>query len=367
MATIDSKALSDITAATTLDGTELTYVVQSANSRQTTAKKMISEVTHSATAKTTPADADELPLVDSAASNVLKKLAWSDLKAVFVLPSRQVISGGGLTGGGDLSADRTLAVGAGTGIAVNADDVAVNINGLTADASPDGASDYVMTYDASATTLKKVLLNNLPNASGSVPTSRTITAGTGLTGGGDLSANRTISADINKQTIWVPAIAMVPRTTNGAASGSVEMSTNKNMVSTLDFDTTTQEFAQFSVAMPKSWNEGTITFIPYRSHASTSTNFGVVWGLDAVAISDDDTLDVAFGTEQTSTDTGGTTNDLYVGPESSAITIAGSPAAGDLVQFRIHRNPSDASDTLAIDARLHGVKILYVIDALKDD
>jgi hypothetical protein len=40
--------------------------------------------------------------------------------------ARQVISGGGLTGGGDLSADRTLAVGAGTGIVVNADDVAVD-------------------------------------------------------------------------------------------------------------------------------------------------------------------------------------------------------------------------------------------------
>lgn len=43
-----------------------------------------------------------------------------------VATTRQVISGGGLTGGGDLSADRTLAVGAGTGITVNADDIAVN-------------------------------------------------------------------------------------------------------------------------------------------------------------------------------------------------------------------------------------------------
>jgi hypothetical protein len=207
----------------------------------------------------------------------------------------------------------------------------------------------------------------LTSAGGSVPTSRTLTAGTGLTGGGDLSADRSFAVDINKQTIWVPAAAMTPRTTNGAASGTAEMSTNKNMVSTLDFDASTQEFAQFDIAMPKSWNEGTITFIPHWSHASTTTNFGVVWGLDAVAISDADTLDVAFGTAQTSTDTGGTTNDLYIGPESSAITVSGSPAAGDLVQFRIHRNPSDGSDTMAIDARLHGVKMLYVIDALKDD
>ncbi len=174
------------------------------------------------------------------------------------------------------------------------------------------------------------------------------------------------SADLGKESIWVPAGAMNPRTTNGAARGSTEMSTNKNMVVTLDFDASTQEFAQFSIRMPKSWNESTVTFIPVWSHASTTTNFGVVWGLDAVAISDDDTMDVAFGTAQTSSDTGGTTNDSYQGPESSAITIAGTPAVGDLVMYRIHRDPSDGNDTMAIDARLHGVLLLYTVDALSD-
>ena len=43
-----------------------------------------------------------------------------------VTSSRTITAGSGLTGGGDLSADRTLAVGAGTGITVNADDVAVD-------------------------------------------------------------------------------------------------------------------------------------------------------------------------------------------------------------------------------------------------
>lgn len=37
-----------------------------------------------ATSKTTPVDADELPLVDSAASNVLKKLTWANLKATLL-------------------------------------------------------------------------------------------------------------------------------------------------------------------------------------------------------------------------------------------------------------------------------------------
>jgi chemotaxis protein histidine kinase CheA len=48
------------------------------------------------------------------------------LSGTYAAIGRQVISGGGLTGGGTLAADRTLAVGAGTGITVNADDVAVD-------------------------------------------------------------------------------------------------------------------------------------------------------------------------------------------------------------------------------------------------
>ncbi len=41
----------------------------------------------------------------------------------------------------------------------------VAINGLTADATPDPAADYVATYDASAAAHKKVLLSNLSGAS----------------------------------------------------------------------------------------------------------------------------------------------------------------------------------------------------------
>lgn len=39
---------------------------------------------HGATAKTTPVDADTMPLIDSAASNVLKKVTWANIKATLV-------------------------------------------------------------------------------------------------------------------------------------------------------------------------------------------------------------------------------------------------------------------------------------------
>ena len=40
-------------------------------------------ITNAATAKTTPIDADLFSIVDTAASNVIKKLTWANLKATF--------------------------------------------------------------------------------------------------------------------------------------------------------------------------------------------------------------------------------------------------------------------------------------------
>jgi hypothetical protein len=99
-------------------------------------------------------------------------------------------AGNGLTGGGDISASRSFAVGAGVGIAVSTDDVALNINGLTEDVSPDGANDFVATYDASGTTHKKVKLSNLPSAGGAAASEPYVTIGN--TAG--LSAERALTA-----------------------------------------------------------------------------------------------------------------------------------------------------------------------------
>ena len=92
----------------------------------------------------------------------------------------------------------------------------------------------------------------------------------------------------------------------------------------------------------------------------------MVWELQAVAVGNDDPIAVAYGTAQGSTDTGGTTNDLYVGPESAAITIAGTPTAGDTVFYRVARAPANGSDTLNVDARLHGLMLYWTAGAEND-
>lgn len=164
--------------------------------------------------------------------------------------------------------------------------------------------------------------------------------------------------------IWIPATAMVSRTTNGAADGTVESPTNKVMQKTKDFDQTTQEFVQFTWAPPKSWNVGTVTFIPYCIPAGSSG--GWVFGMAGVAISNDDPIEAAFGTAQTSADSFLANTDVHVGPESSAITIGGTPADADLVVFQIERTVSDGGDTHNGDVKLLGIKLRFTVDGVND-
>lgn len=170
-----------------------------------------------------------------------------------------------------------------------------------------------------------------------------------------------------RQAIWIPAGAMASRVTNGPAVGVFETTTNKVNRRTYDFDPSTIEYAQFAIQMPKSWDEGTLSFAPVWSHASTTTNFKTSWGLQAVAFANDDALDAAFGTAQFSNDTGGTTDDIYIGPESAAITVAGSPAAEEVCWFQVFRKADDGTnDTLAVDARLVGITVFINTSAEND-
>ena len=124
-----SKKTDSLTAASALDGTELVHVVQSSNSRKTTTQDIadlgtsqdnmtdgttnknytateqtklagieagadvtdsgnVGSAIHGAPAKPTPVDADELSIVDSEASNVLKKVTYANLRSTIFSPGQ---------------------------------------------------------------------------------------------------------------------------------------------------------------------------------------------------------------------------------------------------------------------------------------
>jgi len=168
------------------------------------------------------------------------------------------------------------------------------------------------------------------------------------------------------ETMWVPASAMYGTTTNGADPQQVETQAGRPDMKVLDFDASTPEKAQFSVAFPKSWNEGTVTYQVFWTPSSTNTG-NCIFNLQGVAVGDGDTIDVAFGTLIAITDAGiGTVEDQQVSAVSSAMTIAGSPAVEQLTYFNFQRNASDGGDTFTGDARVLGIKIFFTTDAAND-
>jgi hypothetical protein len=137
-----------------------------------------------------------------------KALADSGYSAAsFATAARTISAGTGLTGGGDLSQNRTIGLDSNSSAALN----------LAASALQPGANASTLTNDTGWDTgnvdgptsstdnnlvafdgvTGKLIKDSGISTSGIVANTRQVNAGTGLTGGGDLSANRTISLDSN--------------------------------------------------------------------------------------------------------------------------------------------------------------------------
>jgi len=184
--------------------------------------------------------------------------------------------------------------------------------------------------------------------------------------GATLTLNGTAGVGlVGKQTMWIPAAAMYPNTTNGSSAlTQVELS-NGPEIKVLDFAAGADDFAQFTVAFPKLWNEGTVTFQAFFTVTGTNTGT-VAWGLSGVAFADSGDINTAFGTNVVATAKAhsGTSNDLDVSAVSGAVTIAGSPSVDELVFFQIMRDVS--ADNQSGAARLLGIKLFFTTDALTD-
>lgn len=156
----------------------------------------------------------------------------------------------------------------------------------------------------------------------------------------------------------IPAGMLIPAITNGATFGQMEKGTNKNNYDYFEFSAATQQYAQFVWKAPDEWDRGTVKVKLHWTNGTAGTG-DVVWGAQGVAISNDDALDVAFGTAQEVTDTFIADGDNHVTAATAAITVGGTPAASDLVTFQIYRKAADGADTYTQAARLLAVEIQW--------
>lgn len=137
---------------------------------------------------------DELVIAQSQVTNLATDLLGK------VSTTRQIVAGTGLTGGGDLTVDRTLAVdiapdGAGSASQVPAatDTRLSNARTPTSHAGTHGiaGSDPI----PAGSLAQSQVANLVSDLAAKVPTSRQVLAGTGLTGGGNLGSDITLTCD----------------------------------------------------------------------------------------------------------------------------------------------------------------------------
>lgn len=131
-----------------------------------------------------------------------------------VPPSRTLTAGTGLVGGGDLSANRIFAIANG-GVGSSQ----LDTTGVVAGVYGDGSNVPTVTVDANgrvtSVTISPVV------APGFVPDSRTVTAGTGLLGGGSLANNITLSLNLATATPQALGTATVGVSTAAAREDHV--------------------------------------------------------------------------------------------------------------------------------------------------
>lgn len=183
-------------------------------------------------------------------------------------------------------------------------------------------------------------------------------AGLNLGSGGNIQV---AGANV-KRTGSLSAGSMFPSTTGGAtALAQTETTTNKVNFKYIEFDQSTDQSAQFSMAMPDNWDGGAITYRVYWTATSGTGN--VVWALQGRSYGDDDALDQAFGTAVTITDTLLAANDMHVTSESGNVTMAGTPAAGEMIHCKLYRDADAAGDSLTASARILAVRVEYTTNA----
>ena len=185
---------------------------------------------------------------------------------------------------------------------------------------------------------------------------------------GIVSTAATNTSDISTivnglQELWLPASVWLD---NAGTPPYALVTMAVGPLPVFTFDPTTPEYVWYSWAPPKRWDNGTIQFQVYWSLDSVGTN-AVVWQLEAGAHSDDDSIANLFSAAAVTDSGTGADGDLQISAKSSALTVANTPATGDLIKFTFLRNAVDAADTATVDAHFIGLKIFWTANAGSDD
>jgi len=171
-------------------------------------------------------------------------------------------------------------------------------------------------------------------------------------------------ASLPPGTVYVDVGAMVPASTEGATATQVETATYKHYYDVMSFDGGASDtHCDFKLRMPEDWDGGTIKVKAlWEPAAGASADDWIRLDVQAVALGNDDAIDAAFGTAVYLDDQVIAVGDLHDTGASAALTVAGSPAAGDVIHFLIGRDADydgGGGTAMAEALLLHSIEIQY--------
>jgi hypothetical protein len=193
----------------------------------------------------------------------------------------------------------------------------------------------------------------------------------------DVEEDTGTSGTQGKHDMWIPVSTtdgggIHAQVTDGAITSIGQYQRGVSYVGlTWIHDDTQDRYAQFQVALPKSWNEGSVEIkVYYLTPTSGQTSGNVQWNISAVALGNADAYTNITTAAQWPAGT--TITDAVTAAEALHITDAGtisisSVTENDLLFFRIYRLVQAGTDTYGSNTDLLGVKLTFTTNADNDN
>lgn len=155
--------------------------------------------------------------------------------------------------------------------------------------------------------------------------------------------------------VYIDAGAMLTGV-SGATPSTVSVSNSGIAYDGFSFDSAVTGYTQFKLKLGD-YNLGGIR--AKFDWTTSGTGGGVVWGIQGVSVNDSGLISSSWGASQEVSDSFITGTGLHQTSGTSTITLGGSPQVNSMLCFQIYRNVYHASDTLAVNASLLGIKLQY--------
>jgi hypothetical protein len=162
---------------------------------------------------------------------------------------------------------------------------------------------------------------------------------------------------IGIQDIYVSSDEMYPTFVSGCANLTTTYIPPVS-VRTLDFDSATEENAQYAFSLPRNWDKSPIQTKLYWT-VSGSQSGSVVWGISAASYTNESSLTGSLSTEYVVSSSISSSTNINITPYTNYISPSGSIETGSLIIINIARKAANANDNLNADAKLVGMSIKY--------